>query len=95
MFAIISGGLKGFCDKPRYVKLKNDIYIECGKEDASHVAIGGVAYDLNETFVKPVDGGEIAFRDGVRLENAESDINDLDAMVVDMAYDNILNELEV
>lgn len=77
MYSVVNGGeVIGFCDKPRYVRSKNGIYVEVAKEDATHVAIGGVAYDLEETFVREVDSGEITFHQNERLTDVKTGVDD-------------------
>lgn len=95
MFFIINNGeLKGMCDKPRYVKSNKGIYIECTKEEAECVAIGGTAYDLSETIVSESDSAEYAFRESKKLDNASANIDDLQELVIGMEYDSIIDGLE-
>ena len=78
MFAIVHcGEIIGLCDTPRFVKLRNGVYVECDKAEAGYVAFAGTAYDLKgDTFVKPVDGSEFAFKESIKLEGACTDVAD-------------------
>ena len=78
MFIVINNGdIKGFCDQPRYVRDKNGCFVQCEKDEATHVAIGGVAYDLsNNTFVREADGSDVTFRESVKLENVNVGLSD-------------------
>lgn len=78
MFAIVhNGDVIGLCDTPRYVKLKNNVYIECNEAEAEYVAFAGTAYDLKDnTFVKTIDGSEFAFNESIKLEGACVDVTD-------------------
>lgn len=88
MYSVVnSGEVIGFCDKPRYVRSKNSIYVEAAKEDATHVAIGGVAYDLEETFVREVDSGEIAFHQDERLADVKTGVDDAQDAVCGLSED--------
>lgn len=77
MFAVINDGTTvGLCDAPRYVKTVDGIYVESSINEADHVAIGGVAYDLDETVVKELDSGEVAFGHGVKISEMDVDVSD-------------------
>lgn len=74
MYMVIHGAKAvGICDKPRWVSPQGEFgcFVQVSEEDATHVAVGGVAYDLTETSIKEVDGGEIAFDHLGRLTLAE------------------------
>ena len=89
MYSIIGNdGVIGFCDEPRYVKLnENQIFIQTTKEEATHVAIGGVAYDLTETHVKPEDSGEFVFDNAAKVRQAGIDIIDTQDALCETSID--------
>ena len=78
MISIVNNGaIVGLCDAPRYVKVNDyGVYSETDAEDATHVAVGGVAYGLDETVVTEVDGGEIAFGHSEKILNVDADVAD-------------------
>ena len=77
MFLIINNGeLKGFCEKPRYVKNKNGVFVECEKEEAEKVALKGIGYDLSETIVRETDSAEFAFDESIKLSSVNDELTD-------------------
>lgn len=84
MYLIIADGVaKGLCEKPRYVKLKNDIWIECSENDFEAVAIGGVAYQ--NAIVREIDSGEYVFDiDNKTIKNIK-DVSDIQDALVELA----------
>ena len=90
MYLIIHGGeVKGMCDTPRYVKIKNDTFVECDKAEAEAIAIGGAAYE--GATAKEHDGGEVSFEQSVQLKEQGSKITINDNATADIG--EILNDL--
>lgn len=73
MYAVIDkGNVIGFCETPRYIRVKHGIYVNARKEKAEGVAIGGKAYLFEDgVLLSEVDGGEIVFSDNIRLSGVD------------------------
>lgn len=79
------------CDIPRYVKLVNGVWVECKKEVAEAISVGG--HPFEGAVAKEHDGGEVAFNDHVRLDeqsnlitvngDATADIGDTLSTIMD------------
>lgn len=98
---IIDGEIKGFCEKPRYIKIKPEtgVYIEAKFEDAIGVAFGGVVYNLlgrNEipnapqAIIKEIDGAEIVFNDKIKITEHDENIFEIETVLCE--FDITLNE---
>lgn len=78
MFKITQGAeVIGLCDKPRYVKSKEGVYIEATEEEATHVAVQGVAYPLSEVAITQVDSGVVAFNQSNEISATNNSIDAL------------------
>ena len=83
MYSIVHKGARlGFCDEPRYVKDHYGVFIQTGKDDATHVAIGGNAYDLSETLIIEVDTAEIENTLNALLEQ---NVNAMEDAILELA----------
>lgn len=72
MYKIVKGAeIVGLCDKPRYVKNNHGVYVQTDEQNADAVAIGGVAYPLNEITITEEESGEYAFENRKRLNQVE------------------------
>lgn len=88
MFSVVRNGeVIGLCDKPRYVKSRNGVYVEALELCATHVAIGGTAYPLTEAHVVKVDGGEYAFKESARLDETRESVGDTQDAVCEASAD--------
>lgn len=97
MFSIVRGGkVIGLCDKPRYVRGDNGVFVETDRDRATHVAFRGTAYALSDTLVVEKDSAEFAFDESGRLIEAEGAITDLEnaACEESMAVDERLADVE-
>lgn len=78
MYRIVQGAnVIGLCDKPRYVKTKEGIYIEASEEDATHVAVQGTTYLLSEVTITQVDSGEVAFNQSNEIKDINMSVEEL------------------
>lgn len=80
---IIEGHLAALCDKPRFVKIKEDsgAYVEASHDEAIGIAVNGVVYnidgredipDMPQAIVRESDVSEYVFGVGVKVtENEE------------------------
>ena len=77
MYAIIKGSeVISLCDKPRFVRDKDGIWVESDREHADKVAVGNENYGLDEIYIREVDGAEYVFGESVKLASAQTDIVD-------------------
>lgn len=75
MFQIIyKGEVIGLTDKPRYVRKKHGIYVECSEKKAEAIALKSVAY--KGAIAKEVDGSEYVFEQSERITATESGVAD-------------------
>ena len=89
---LVDGVAKGLCDKPNYVKKKNDIWIDGTKEEHDAIAIGGVAYE--SAIVKEIDSGEFVFDINSKTSQNVKDVSDIQDALVELA-DMISESMEV
>lgn len=80
---IINGRVVALCDKPHYVKIKEDsgAYVEASHEEAIGIAVNGVVYNIDgrndipnmpQAIVKESSVSEYIFRQSVEIsENKE------------------------
>lgn len=112
MYEIISAGtLIALCEKPRYIRVKEEtgVLVEAPKEEATGVAVDGVAYNLPgstaipdapEAIVRAGDTGGYVFRNRVTIEEtaqaAGSAIISVEEAVceLDTASDSRMSALE-
>ena len=77
MYAIIKDNeVISLCDKPRFVRDKDGIWVESDREHADMVAVADHNYELNEVFIREVDGSEYVFGESIKLATAQTDIVD-------------------
>lgn len=93
MFQILNakGDVLSETDSPRYIRQrKNGVWYRCEKVDATHLAINGQRYELNDVYINQIDSAEKI--KAVALENITNaaDIEELKAAVID-AYDAIFD----
>lgn len=105
---IINGEIKGFCEKPRWIKIKPEtgVYIEVKFEDAIGVAFGGVVYNLfgrNEildtpqAIVKEIDGAEVVFSDNAKITKQGENIFEVESALceLDTTSDERMSNIEL
>lgn len=80
---IINGHLAALCEKPRFVKIKEDsgAYVEALHDEAIGIAVNGIVYnidgredipDMPQAIVKEGNASEYIFKHGVKItENEE------------------------
>lgn len=104
---IIDGEIKGFCETPRYIKIKPEtgVYIEAKLEDAIGVAFGGVAYNLfghdeipdtSQAIVKEIDGAEVVFSDNAKITAQGENIFEVESALceLDTTSDERMTDIE-
>ena len=93
MFQILNrkGDVLAETDSPRYIRQKNNgVWRHCDKDDATHLAIDGNRFDLNDIFINQIDAADkLKSVAQDNIQNA-SDIEELKAAVLD-AYDAIFD----
>lgn len=108
MYSIrVDGKIIGFCDKPRYVKIKESSgdYVQCERSEAIGLVFKGEQFNLPDmdTFegrptavVTERDGAEIVFNQGVSIEENEAGIIDVEGAIceLDSTYDTRISDLE-
>lgn len=83
---IINGSLAALCDKPRYVKIKEDsgAYVETSHDEAIGIAVNSTVYnidgreeipDMPQAIVKKSDASEYIFKHGVKITENEKRTN--------------------
>lgn len=105
---IISGEIKGFCETPRYIKIKPEtgVYIEAKLEEAIGVAFGGVAYNLfgydeipdtPQAIVKEIDGAEVVFSDNLQIAEQGDNIFEVESALceLDTSSDERMSNIEL
>lgn len=84
MFSIIvDGQVKGLCEKPNYVKKKNNIWINGNINDYEAIAIGGVAYE--NAIAKEENSGEYLFQANNQIAENIISIEDIQDALVELA----------
>ncbi|MCM1059101.1 MAG: hypothetical protein NC452_02280 [Eubacterium sp.] len=79
---IIDGRLSALCEKPRYVKIKEDTgaYVESSHEEAIGIAVNSEVYniddrndipDMPQAIVKECSASEFIFSQGVKISENE------------------------
>lgn len=98
MFEIIyEGKVIGLVEKPRYVRQKNGVWVQCDGKDATAIALKSHAYE--GAFAKEIDGGEYLIERDTEIEQeiteqdlamleAEQEITDLDLRVMELEGQN-------
>ena len=86
MFEIIyEGEVIGLVEKPRYVRQKNGVWVQCEGKDATAIALKSHAYE--GAFAKETDGGEYAFEQESRITANEGDIADTQDALIEATTD--------
>ena len=82
-YIIIDGEVKGMVDYPNYVKQKEGIWINATEKDHEAIAFQSVAYP--DALAKKIDGAEIVFAQGVKLDEANERIESNDDALMEIA----------
>ena len=88
-----SGQRIAICEQPRYV-LRNELsgaFIQCDREDAEGVAVGGEVYSLNnqldgkpEAMINEIDGGVVVFDHDSDLAGMHGDLLDIQTALCEL-----------
>lgn len=105
---IINNEIKGFCEKPRFIKIKPEtgVYIEAKLDEAIGVAFNGVAYnlvghneisDMPQVVVSELDGAECVFKDGIKITACENNVFEVESALceLDTVSDERMNNIEL
>ncbi len=95
MYRIFADGHSlGICEKPNYVKRKNNLWIQCKKEDAEAISVNGVAYQ--DAIVSEVDGGEFLYNLFKDLTKNLTTTDDLQDAICQLSeeFEERINEIE-
>ena len=80
---IIDGQVRGLVDYPNYVKQKQGVWIKGTEKNHEAIAFKSVAYP--GAFAKKLDGGELLFDEGIRIDEANDRIDSNDDALMEIA----------
>lgn len=104
MYKIIKdGSVLGLVDEPRYVRLKNNVFVQCGPEIADGVAFGGQFYRFSfkkmegyePVDIQPVDSGEYILQHEHSIQDLNTGLLDTQLALCDAYEDGLDNSEEV
>ena len=104
MYKIISGNIViGLVDEPRYVRRKNDTFIQCPAEQADGIAFNGKFYRFSikeiegyePVDIQPVDGGEYILSHENSIKTLNSGLIDTQLALCDTYESGLTNSEEV
>lgn len=104
MYKIISGNIViGLVDEPRYVRRKNDTFVQCPAEQADGIAFNGKFYRFSikeiegyePVDIQPVDSGEYILQHEHSINDLNSGLTDTQLALCDAYESGLTNAEEV
>ena len=104
MYKIIKdGAVIGLVDEPRYVRLKNNVFIQCTPEIADGVAFDGQFYRFSfkeiegydSIDIQPVNSGEFILQHEHSINNLNGGLIDTQLALCDAYESGLMNSEEV
>ena len=94
MYEIIHNGITvGYCDKLRYVREKDGIFISATSDNATHIVLKDNNYSVDETEIAEKTDGEVLTRANEIQIISEQDITELE--ITSIEQDQALTDAEI
>lgn len=104
MYKIIKdGSVLGLVDEPRYVQLKNNVFVQCISDVADGIAFNGQFYRFSfkemegydSVDVQPVDSGEYILQHEHSINDLNNGLTDTQLALCDAYESGLVNSEEV
>lgn len=104
MYKIIKDGtVFGLVDEPRYVQMKNEVFVQCSEENADGVAFNGQFYRFSfkeidgydPIDIQPVNSGEYILQHETSIEGLNKGLTDTQLALCDAYESGLVNSEEV